>query len=1394
MLAPTTPSFFEEIRGVARRRWEQLEADPDLAGPWWQLFSQVQSPRHVLSELLQNADDAGALSAHARIENGTFIFEHDGEDFNREHFASLCRFGFSNKRNLHTIGFRGIGFKSTFSLGPAVEVITPSLGVRFERARFTEPVPISDRRQTKSTEIRVKIADAQRAAEIQKNLDEWSKSPVSLLFFHNIRRLRISGLTLEREILGPGPVPDSERVRLTGKESYEVVIIRSGNEAFPEDAIDEIRKERITGDTDFSMPPCRVEIVVGLPGDQRLYVILPTEVRHALPFSCNAPFIQDPARIGIKDPSISPTNRWLLERVGHLTAQAMKAWLENRDLPMATRAKAYELLPVPVNHNGRSDLPCETIIKEQFASAVGDHRILLSANGETDSVDMCIAPPMVFYAIWTPEQLIRVFNTGANSVLAAEVGSNHRERLASWDWLRTFQTPDILKRFTTPGAIPKPDQWQSLFTLWDYVLTKLHNHLWGDQWTRIHILPVQGSADLMSSEVTVRTSAGKSVVTEEDWAFFSGHLHVLDQSWLSYLSELQKQNNKEGKDIPKGEIAQQILSKVGLERATSVDVLVDHAYRSLVLQNELSNGTLIRFTHIIAALDAKAPDNFTYLTREEKMRKVQEGVALDISGVLDLILPDDYANRVILSDSYFSGLSSCTEKDWTSWVTSEKSGLSSFAGFSAKPERIYSRQKLREFVETHRGTMPLNFRLQSPNFTIDDHDFAPVLLAHWSRLEKSDPQLWMKIFRLIALDPTKSWKTRLVPEVLQLGTKYDYTVDCGELKATWVVRLQSLPCLEDTKGLFRKPSDLLLRSKETESQFGIEPFVHQDLDTDATKELIKALGVRSSPISPDTIVQRIRIFAGHPSPPAYELELLYRSLDSLLLRCSTRELAEIRQNFTAESLILTDDGGWAPANSVFLNRDATENLDVPLVFSQVRQLSMWPRLGVADRPTLGLLLGSLKNLKPGQQIEPQSSKRVQALLARAPIKIWNELGHWISLDRLWTPASSFTYCLTMQGLIKWGDLFPAIKAKTADLRMLNAETITQPPFASLRDLATAITFQITEKQDQLPKPVVKPWLVALAQGMQRIKLDDGEQQDRVRAEAQRMEGTVWQPFRDLRVAPFIDGTPAGQPHSPDVFWDDRTLYVKTGPVAKIIAPLCSELARPFDLPQIAEAIKMCAERDAQFIDEYLNSVFDMEEAMPEPLPQEEPAPDLPQKEITSIEDLFEESGDASPPACEPEETETCNTEEITAQKPEDQETVSTEPEPEHRARSRQPSLIDRYTDALGYQWIDDARRYVHRNGSWFQHGDEGFHWELYSRTGEIMSRFWVSSQCLATNGIEINAEIWELVKQEPAATAILIEDETGEPLAFTGAELLALVNDETVRVFPAKYRLRMKSE
>ena len=66
----TPTDYFNRVAASARKLWEQLDADPVLKGPWRQLFAQVQSPRHVLARLLQNAEHARAKSLQAQEDSG----------------------------------------------------------------------------------------------------------------------------------------------------------------------------------------------------------------------------------------------------------------------------------------------------------------------------------------------------------------------------------------------------------------------------------------------------------------------------------------------------------------------------------------------------------------------------------------------------------------------------------------------------------------------------------------------------------------------------------------------------------------------------------------------------------------------------------------------------------------------------------------------------------------------------------------------------------------------------------------------------------------------------------------------------------------------------------------------------------------------------------------------------------------------------------------------------------------------------------------------------------------------------------------------------------------------------------------------------------------------------
>ena len=528
------PAFFESVRQRASQRWDQLENDPELAGPWIQLFKQVQSPRHVLSELLQNADDAGATEASVRIENRTFIFTHNGEDFTEEHFASLCRFGYSNKRALHTIGFRGIGFKSIFSLGDTVELFTPTLSVSFHQQRFTEPRWVDSAcGEDGRTQVRVAISDEHRQREVEKNLMEWRKSPVSLLFFQHIRRLWIGDHEVFWSCRGPGPVPETEWMTLYTDPDQAFLLARSGAEPFPVDALAEIRQERLLGteqETDF--PPCRVEIVLGAKG--RLYVVLPTGVETSLPFACNAPFIQDPARIKLKDPETSHTNRWLLERVGSLAASVMLQWLEHTTSGLSERSSAYDLFPDVNREDSSLEGMCATTVELAFDAAIEGKNFLLTNIGELKPAGQSVIIPEELFEVWPADQVAALLDDERRATLSRHVSEDNREKLIHWHVIDEISKGDILNALQT-NHLPRPKTWSCLLKLWAYIAPEVTGYRSrADDNQNIRIVPVQGKNVLYSASEVVRL--GKKSCFNPKRTGISGSKSSCNQPELAALS------------------------------------------------------------------------------------------------------------------------------------------------------------------------------------------------------------------------------------------------------------------------------------------------------------------------------------------------------------------------------------------------------------------------------------------------------------------------------------------------------------------------------------------------------------------------------------------------------------------------------------------------------------------------------------------------------------------------------------------------------------------------------------------------------------------------------------------------------------------------------------------
>lgn len=1379
VIAKQKPNYFDRIKGESAELWDFFESKPAAVAATWHLFRQIQSPRHVLSELLQNADDAGARSAGAQIINGTFIFEHDGADFTEAQFESLCNFGLSNKRTLHTIGFRGIGFKSIFSLGDTVSLTTPSLSIEFSRKRFTEPIWTEESQNATRTRIAISIKDDHRLQEIVKSLDEWANSTVALLFFQNIRTLTIGDRTITREVIGEGPVQSSQRIHLTYGNIHEVIRIISPLEELPEEVQEEILQERMVERDDFRHTECSVEILVGIEGPQRLYVVLPTDKQICLPFSINAPFIQDPARMGIKDPAISPTNRWLLERVGRLAAEKMGEWLANDKLTIAERAEGYCLLPCPP----QDSTSCEGLVCAAITDYVNTHHVLLASEGSITSD--CFAPPYSFFDIWSDDEILTVSRNRYSAVISHDVRPEHRQQLVQWNLIQELNDSEVLDLFCH-DPIPRPADTVRLGILWASVL-ELNPYRWKSTGQSVHIFPVEGSNRLYPAKSLVRIGDSAQDLSEDDMLFLSQYLLFLDRHFLRSIRERLKNPQDEG-----ARIFSELLLRGGFENDTSSSKLITKAYESCTSKE--SPQTLIRFAHIIGRLNAAVPSDFRYLTRDGASYSPSHGLALDVTGHLERLLPQEYQSHHLLHDDYLAQLPPERRSQWIEWARSSKSNLCSILGIEYQGYHVYSRDWLMQWCISHGGREPESYPYANTKFGTNDYVFNQEVFEHLMHIEQAEEtrngqSVWTEILDLILSDPNLEWRKWVDASCYQRrGTSTTSRLNCGTLRATWVTLLSQKRCLVDTEGIAREPHELLLRNERTESLMEIEPFVRHDFDTPTLQYLLKALGVRDSPGSPESVLDRIQgLSEQKEKPPLQELIALYTRLDKLMRFSSLNEVALVRERFQSAKILYTQEGWWALPHEVFRSIPGGEMPGVYRIIPQLQDLGLWSRIGVMPEPTGDVLVEQMKALGSGQPIKKEDRSRIKAILSREPFRIWNELHHWLSLDSHWKPISEMTYYVSRNVGQFVDGLSPAVKSDSADVRMVDFSSVDGlVAHSGLIDLQSAIKPKVTDFKPGQGKVEVRPWMASLGGVLRRVQSEDPEEEEQIRAVADRLSATRWTPTNHLAVMPYLNGTPVGKEERPDIFWDDQSLYVRDLSAGRLLHLIPAELRRGVTIASVRDAITHCYEREADVIVDYCSDNFTLrpEGAIVHPRGKGDGNEEQKEEDDDTLfphgrrgeddlEDLVED--DDGPTGSDPDE---------------DIENGPRENQRERHHQPRPPRLIEIFMESEGYHRGQDGR-FEHPDGGYVQRCDPPFHWELYDRFDTLRGRFWVKD-ALLRKGVEIPYEVYRSIELEPRQSAIILRgDRELEPVeVLRGKDLFDRIREERIKVFHATYRIR----
>lgn len=1394
MMVP--PPYFERIRDRAASRWVQLEKDPELAGPWHQLFKQVQSPRHIVSELLQNADDAGATEATVCVDEHCFVFTHNGEDFSEEHFASLCRFGYSNKRALHTIGFRGIGFKSTFSLGDVVELRTSSLSVIFHAKRFTEPEWVGEPRTASgSTEIRVAISDSHREREVEKNLQEWRKNPVSLLFFKNIRRLKIADKDIYWGSLGPGPVPGTEWMAMHDAPDRTFLVARDAPEAFPAEALDEIKRERmLAAEQEAEFPPCKVEIVLGAKG--QLYVVLPTGVETKLPFACNAPFIQDPARLKIKDPETSPTNRWLLERTGKFAASVMLQWLGQNSATVADRSQAYGFFPDVDRDDSSLEGMCASCVETAFEDALGESPFLLTDEGDLRHPKQSVIFPEELFEVWKPDQVAAFFDSENRPALSLDISPRDIGKLVNWGVVEKIEKGGVFAALQSK-RLPKPQEWMKLLKLWAYLAPKItdYRNIETLDRSKIRIVPVQGKDDLYAPAEIVRLGEKRLLQSEDDWNFLSEHLLVMNQNWPRFIGEKRREaedaNDKKLMQYADASLA--VMKNLGLDESSDTSKIMEKVANNFFVGPSKSLAEYVRIAQISAKIDAKTGFGFGFVTRDSTLKLGVHDVIFDSSGSVIDLLPEAWCENHVLHQEYSSRFSSCTVEEWTRWVSSGRSGLRGFVRLDPKHEYIWGDSNAEKEIVRRGEKSGLKKSYNYPSYRMEDWDYKESYWNYWENIARDDATTWGKILETIASDPVSSGTKIKFAQLINIARNGSERTIHRDLLPSWILKFRELPCLPDLKGTYRKPADLLRRTPETESLIDIEPFLHSRLDVEANRPLLAALGVREKPTGPERLLDCLRALAKSERPPVVEVDKWYRRLDQMVDSCSTEHFAKIQKAFQEERVVLTEDGCWSTGRGVFLSASDDDVPGAPVIRAAVRDLAFWRKVGIAERPTADLAIQWLNSLPSGNQLNQEDAKRVRALLPRYPIRIWNECGHWLNIAREWMPTDSLEHSLTMLSLVEWSHLHDWVKKKTADFRSLSSEIAKEQPFVGLTRLADHIEDRFHRSPTAECPPETKPWMTQLGIELSRAKFDDEVETLRIRERSAELAKTTWVATPTLEVIPYIGGVPAGTARRSDVVWLSRVLYVDARlSTAKLARLVPERLGAGFGRTEVTAALNYCFGRSAEDVTEYLEENFDL----------------VLREEVPSTEDVVAEVGGASEVRAQTERAPApllpadCSVGDIDDPDSADLSPVDVDedvrndrsvlppktPSPAPTALHR-PDIIERFARKHGFR-KSGGDRFEHTDGSWIAKvSGESFPWERRTASGELLRRYLPKEHCLERKPLQIDASEWMLIDQFPEEYALVISDIHDAPVEATGAELRQKVQNGELKLFPATYRL-----
>ncbi len=1108
--------------------------------------------------------------------------------------------------------------------------------------------------------------------------------------------------------------------------------------------------------------------------------MLPTGVRTGLPFAINAPFVQDPARLQIKEPARSPTNRWLLDRIGRLAARAMLAWLENRALAIGERAAAYGLMPPRAGSEGALAQEVEALVERAFAAEIRGRAVVLTAAGDLVEPRQAIAVNSALFDVWDEGEIAEIFADRTFRVVSPNVARDHVDRLAARGLVERRTRRNLVDRLRVLRP-PRPGSFAGLYALWTYVLPELARALWWGA-SEVALLPLQGSTRLQKASSCVRFRRSRAL-DEDDAEFLLARLEVCDQEWFDFLQALTNEKQRRFSRDEPAPLIGQFLSETGLDRPSSPERLIGAVVDRL---KPSSTHDVVRLARIAAKLDVSVPADFPYVTVGGTVRRASEGVVYDPEGELEELLPETFVLARLLHPMYERDLTAREACIWRGWAIGTKSRLLRFP----LPEAVWRPLGRREFQRMlhQRGVdVQPKYPYASDIVYIADPDFPSELWAHWGRLAKDDPAIWARVFEGL-LNEVDRLEERMCLRACQRGSRYTRTVELpGCVPAAWIVRFRGERCLWADDRTHRHPEELYRRTTETEGLLGIERFVARGLDGEKTAPILDLLGVMAEPQDLSRILQRLRWAVRQRPEDLESIGKLYRALEIALDGAAQTRIAEVREIFATTSLAICADGIPRPTLGLFVaNPEGVPG--VATLHPRFAHMRLWALLDIPRRPTAEFVLDWLRTFEPGHCFTGDDLLRMREVLAHYPDEVWERVGCWLDVGGGWRSIEDFAYFVERDDPYDPSLLFADVRKQTADVRGLPERFVAGRVASRLSSLAETLELRPGADLERLRRQQPPGWLQVWAWNVARIDFDEAEATERARRLAARLATADWVFVRELRLVPHLEGRPVGEPvRDPRVAFCGNEILFEDASEVRCARLLADEIMRQTESPDLGHSLVFSYERPPEVIDRYFHENFSIREDM--------------QDEASGAGAWHARTGEIAVIEPVPAATRASAEGAEGSGSAEDRRPVAATVRDEVRGGREQTARRERtsedeqlirelaeHLELRGHHGI-----YVGGDGRVLRRSETSRSlWELWAPDGTLWAVYWVRRHCLDRQPLEVPAEIWERVRENPRVMTFVLLNAVGQLRLLTGEQLLQALDTGRMELFPATYRLRQR--